>query len=78
MSCQPERVTAYVDRELDPSIEPAVERHLSACTACAAQAAFEIELQTTLSAMPAPRLRPGFPARLLHEAFAEQCALAAH
>lgn len=72
MSCQPERVTAYVDRELAPQGEHALERHLSACPACAAQAAFEIELAATLSALPAPRLRPGFPARVLHEAFAEQ------
>ena len=78
MPCQPERVTAYVDRELAPSIERAVERHLSTCQACAAQAAFEIELGTTLTALPAPRLRPGFPARVLHEAFAGQRALAAH
>lgn len=75
MPCHPERVTAYVDRELDPSIEPAVERHLSACPACAAQAAFEIDLRATLSGLPAPRLRPGFPARVRHEAFGEQpCA----
>jgi anti-sigma factor RsiW len=65
-------VTAYVDRELPPQLEHAVERHLSACTACAAQAAFEIGLQATLSAVPAPRLRPGFPASVLHKAFAEQ------
>jgi anti-sigma factor RsiW len=71
-------VTAYVDRALDPSVERALEHHLSACPACAAQAAFEIELQATLAALPAPRLRPGFPARVLQEAFAEQCALAAH
>lgn len=78
MPCHPERVSAYVDRELDPPTERAVERHLSACPACAAQAAFELEFQATLRALPAPRLRPGFPSHVLHEAFAEPCALAAH
>ena len=71
MPCQPERVTAYVDRELPPQLEHAVERHLCACTACAAQAAFEIELGATLSALSAPRLRDGFPASVLLTAFAE-------
>lgn len=72
MPCQPERVTAYVDRELTPQLEHAVERHLSACSACAAQAAFEIELRATLNALPAPRLRPGLPASVRHRAFSEQ------
>ncbi len=72
MRCQPERVTAYVDRELPPPLEHAVERLLSACTACAAQAAFEMELQATLSAVPPPRLRTGFPASVLHKASAKR------
>jgi len=72
VSCHPERVTAYVDRELVPQLERAVERHLSACPACAVQAASEIELAASLSELPVPRLRGGFPASVLLAAFAEQ------
>jgi len=72
VSCHPERVTAYVDRELFPQLERAVERHLASCPACAAQAAFEIELAAFLSQLPVPRLRGGFPASVLLAAFAEQ------
>jgi anti-sigma factor RsiW len=72
VSCDPERVTAYVDRELTPWLERAVERHLAGCPACAAQAAFEIELAETLGGLPAPRLRVGFAARVLAAALTER------
>jgi len=77
VSCDPERVTAYVDRELKPPLERAVERHFASCPICAAQAVFEIELAASLHELPEPRLRAGLSASVLAAALAEP-RLAAH
>jgi len=78
VSCEPERVTAYVDRELPAPIERAVEFHLTRCPGCATQAAFEVDLRATLHTLPAPLLRAASAARVLHEALTGPRALAAH
>jgi hypothetical protein len=57
LTCNPERVTAYVDRELWPRLEHPVLRHLAACPTCAAQA--------LLSEVFPPHPRPGFAVRVM-------------
>jgi anti-sigma factor RsiW len=64
-------VTAYVDGELRPSLEQAVERHLAACPSCAAQARFEIELASRLRLLPEPRLPNGFCRSVLEAALGQ-------
>jgi anti-sigma factor RsiW len=71
VSCNPERVTAYVDRELTPTLEHAVERHLAACPACASQAVYEIELGATLAELVPEKPRPGFAASVLAAALSQ-------
>lgn len=71
MSCNPERVTAYVDRELTPTLEHAVERHLAACPACASQAVYEIELGATLAELVPEQPRSGFAASVLAAALSQ-------
>jgi anti-sigma factor RsiW len=75
VSCDPERVTAYVDRELPCCLERALERHFAACPACAAQAVVEIDLAARVGALAAPRLDQGFAA-LVAEAVFSQAASA--
>jgi len=62
-------VTAYVDGELRPPLERAVEGHLAACPTCAAQARFEIELASDLRLLPEPRMREGLSARVFEATF---------
>jgi anti-sigma factor ChrR (cupin superfamily) len=69
--CNSERVTAYVDRELSPILEHAVERHLAACPTCATQAVFEIELGATLAELVPEKPRPGLAARVLAAALSQ-------
>jgi anti-sigma factor RsiW len=71
VSCDPEHVTAYVDRELAPTLEHALERHLAACPTCAAQAVFEIELGATLAELVPEQPRPGFAASVLAAALSQ-------
>lgn len=52
MGCQPQRVTAYVDRELSRAAAAQVARHLAVCLASAAQASFELDLSARLRALP--------------------------
>ena len=64
MSCNPQRVTGYVDDALDPAARAEVEAHLAGCPACRAQVASERELRERLRA-PAPvEPRPGFEAEV--------------
>jgi hypothetical protein len=51
LACRPEHVTGYVDAALPPWLEREVERHLSICPMCGAQAAFELELRETLGSL---------------------------
>ncbi len=64
MSCDPERVTAFVDGELDASSPAAVAAHVEACPACRAQAEAERDLRARLGRLPVPELPAGFEARL--------------
>ena len=64
MACDPEYVTGYVDAELAPWREQEVERHLSVCLVCAAQAAFELELRDALGSLTG-KLPPGLADRVI-------------
>jgi len=64
MTCNPERVTAYVDGALDAANCPELEAHLAACAECAAQADAERELRARLKALPAPAPAPELEARV--------------
>lgn len=52
MTCQPERVTAYVDHVLDDDARAEVEAHLAECESCRAQAAAENEIKERLRSLP--------------------------
>jgi anti-sigma factor RsiW len=58
MSCQPERVTGYVDGALEEAERLAMEAHLTTCSACREQAAFERELRARLRLLPRIEPRP--------------------
>jgi anti-sigma factor RsiW len=60
VSCDPERVTAYVDGLLEGPVLAGVEAHLAGCPVCGEQAAAERELRARLKALPVPEPRPGF------------------
>jgi len=60
MSCNPERVTGYVDEALDAAENAQVEAHLEGCPACREQLASERELRERLRALPPIEPRPGF------------------
>lgn len=60
MSCDPVRVTGYVDSALAPAERALLEEHLETCEACRAQAADERSLRARLASL-AP---PAFPASL--------------
>ena len=64
MSCEPERITAYVDGALDEGARAEVAAHLEGCATCREQEAFERGLRTRLQALPAPEPRAGFDERL--------------
>ncbi len=64
MSCDPERVTAYVDGLLEGPDLATVEAHVAGCPVCQGQAAAERELRARLKALPAPEPRPGFEGEL--------------
>lgn len=51
MSCDPERVTGYVDGALDATAAAEMESHLASCPACREQAEFERGLRRRLRAL---------------------------
>jgi anti-sigma factor RsiW len=59
MTCQPERVTGYVDGVLDAASRGEMEGHLAECDTCRAQAAAEAEIRTRLGALPPMELPAG-------------------
>jgi anti-sigma factor RsiW len=62
MSCNPERVTGYVDGALGPAETTEVEAHLEGCLACREQVDAERRLRERMGALPPIELRPGFEA----------------
>jgi anti-sigma factor RsiW len=64
VSCDPERVTAYVDEALDDAGREEVRAHLEGCAACSAQAAFERGLRERLRSLPAAEPRPELEAAI--------------
>jgi anti-sigma factor RsiW len=64
LSCDPERVTGFVDGELDAEGVAAVAAHLEGCAACRAQAEEERGLRTRLRGLPVPALPEGLEARV--------------
>jgi anti-sigma factor RsiW len=64
MSCNPERVTAYVDGALDAAGGLELEAHLAACPECRVQAEEERLLRAQLRALPSPSPSPALDARV--------------
>lgn len=64
MSCDPERVTGFVDGELEADGATAIAAHLSTCATCRAQAEAERGLRARLRELPAPDLPPGLEERV--------------
>ena len=64
MSCDPERITAYVDGTLDATQGPDVEAHIEACAACRTQVDEERELRARLRALPLESPSPLLEARV--------------
>jgi len=60
LTCDPERVTGFVDGELGAEAAVAVAAHLETCASCRAQAAAEKELRARLRGLALPEA----PARL--------------
>lgn len=56
MSCDPVRVTGFVDGALSPAERSQVEAHLEACPACRAQAEAERTLRVRLASLTPPAL----------------------
>lgn len=64
MSCDPERVTGFVDGELEPEAMARVAAHLETCPVCRGQADAERALRARLRSLPAPELPAGLEARV--------------
>jgi anti-sigma factor RsiW len=64
VSCNPERVTAYVDGAFDAAGGPELETHLAACPECQAQAEEERALRARLRSLPPPSPPPELEARV--------------
>jgi hypothetical protein len=64
VSCDPERVTGFVDGELDAAEAAAVAAHLETCPECRAQAEAERALRARLARLAAPVVPPGLEARV--------------
>jgi hypothetical protein len=56
LSCDPERVTGFVDGELDAETTAAVAGHIETCASCRGQAEGERALRERLRSLPAPTL----------------------
>ncbi len=59
MSCDPERVTGFVDEALGPEARAVLAQHLEACPACREQAEAERALRAQLRQLPQASLPPG-------------------
>jgi hypothetical protein len=68
LSCEPERVTGFVDGELDAEAAAVVAAHIETCPECRAQAEVERGLRARLRALPAPALPGGLEARVRSQA----------
>jgi anti-sigma factor RsiW len=64
LSCDAERVTGFVDGELDAAGAAAVASHLGTCAPCRAQAEAERELRERLRGLPQPLLPAGLEDRV--------------
>jgi anti-sigma factor RsiW len=64
VTCDPERVTGYVDGALDEPSRAAVEAHLSECPACREQVEFERGLRRRLLALSPPEPGPALADRV--------------
>jgi anti-sigma factor RsiW len=64
VTCDPERVTGFVDGELPASLAAGVAAHLETCAACRAQAEAERELRSRLKLLPSPELPDRLEARV--------------
>jgi len=64
VSCDPERVTGYVDGVLPPEQREAVEAHLAECTACRSQVESERGLKQGLRSLPPVEPPAGLEVRL--------------
>lgn len=64
MSCDPERVTGFVDGELLPEQAAELSAHLETCAACRAQADAERALRARLRTLPVPELPSGLESHL--------------
>jgi anti-sigma factor RsiW len=64
LSCDAERVTAFVDGVLEDALRADTERHLADCPACRAQAEEEREIRAALRGLPSPPLPDGLEDRV--------------
>jgi anti-sigma factor RsiW len=64
VTCDPEKVTGYVDAALAEPERLALEAHLARCAACRDQAASERSLRAELRTLPDPEPRAGFEQEL--------------
>jgi anti-sigma factor RsiW len=60
MSCDPEKVTGYVDEALDEAEHAAIFAHLADCPSCRQQVEEERDVRAHLRAVPSPEPRPAF------------------
>ena len=74
MSCDPERITGYVDGALDPEARAAVEEHLATCPACRDQVEFERGVRERLRGLPATTPAPGLEPRIRRRLAAEHAS----
>jgi predicted anti-sigma-YlaC factor YlaD len=62
--CDPERITGFVDGELEPALASEVAAHLETCPGCRGQAEAERALRIRLRALPNLELPRGLEARV--------------
>jgi anti-sigma factor RsiW len=68
LSCEPEKVTGFVDGELDAQGMAEMSAHLEGCAACREQADAERALHSRLRALSPPELPAGLELRLRDQA----------
>jgi len=64
VSCDPERVTGFVDGELDAASAATLAAHIETCASCREQAESERVLRARLRGLPAPELPAGLDTRV--------------